>query len=74
MKLLRTFVDFFRESQNALKNGISLNTIRAMPIIPRLIRAKSTILNEKLEDLDLLHDEMMTTFGKLSSKEVKVVA
>ncbi len=74
MKLLRTFVDFFRESQNALKNGISLNTIRAMPIIPRLIRAKSTILNEKLEDLDILHDEMMTMFGNLLSKEVKVVA
>ncbi|MCP8311931.1 MAG: V-type ATP synthase subunit A [Candidatus Methylarchaceae archaeon HK02M1] len=74
MKLLRIFVDFYRESQNALKNGVSLNTIRAMPIIPKLIRAKSTVLNEKLEDLDQLHNEMMISFGKLLTKEVKVVA
>lgn len=74
MKLLRIFVEFYRESQNALKNGVSLNTIRAMPIIPKLIRAKSTVLNEKLEDLDLLYNEMMMAFGKLLTKEVKVVA
>ncbi|MCP8318229.1 MAG: V-type ATP synthase subunit A [Candidatus Methylarchaceae archaeon HK01B] len=74
MKLLRIFVEFYRESQNALKNGVSLNTIRAMPIIPKLIRAKSTVLNEKLEDLDQLHNEMMISFGKLLTKEVKVVA
>ncbi|MCP8309097.1 MAG: V-type ATP synthase subunit A [archaeon] len=74
MKLMRLFVDYHREAQNALGNGIPLEVIRGMPIIPKLIRAKFTITNEKLEDLDKLREEMMLAFRKLmAAEEAKVV-
>ncbi|MCP8319944.1 MAG: V-type ATP synthase subunit A [archaeon] len=74
MKLMRLFVDYHREAQNALGNGVPLEVIRGMPIIPKLIRAKFTITNEKLEDLDKLREEMMLAFRKLmAAEEAKVV-
>ena len=74
MKLMRLFIDYYREAQNALNSGIPLEVIRSMPIIPKLIRAKSTIPNEKLEDLDKLRGEMMAAFRKLIvTEEAKVV-
>jgi V/A-type H+-transporting ATPase subunit A len=69
MKLMRLFVDYHREALNALNNGIALEVIRGMPIIPKLIRAKSTIPNDRLEDLDKLHEEMIAAFRKLMTKE-----
>jgi len=75
MKLMRLFVDYHREAQNALNSGIPLEVIRGMSIIPKLIRAKFTILNEKLDDLDKLREEMIEAFRKLMvAEEAKVVA
>lgn len=70
MKLLRLFVDFYRWAQNALKSGVPLETVRAMPIIPKLVRAKSTIPNQALEGLDKLRVEMIAAFEKLLTGEV----
>ncbi|MCP8307396.1 MAG: V-type ATP synthase subunit A [archaeon] len=69
MRLLRLFVDFYRWAQNALKSGTPLEAVRAMHIIPKLVRAKSTIPNENLEGLDKLREEMMATFEKLLTAE-----
>ena len=61
-ELLRIFVDFHEKALQSLKNGTSLNDIRAMPIIPKLLRAKFEIKNEEVEKLTLLRDEIQKTF------------
>lgn len=69
MKLARLFVEYYKEALNTLNRGVPLEVIRGMPIIPKLIRAKFTIPNDKLEDLDKLHEEMIAAFKKLVVEE-----
>ncbi len=75
VKLVKLMVKFYKEAQKALKAGAPLADIRAMPIIPSLLKAKFEIPEEqlnKLEDLDKQIDEQ---FRKVvSGEEVKVVA
>ncbi|HEX2557852.1 MAG TPA: V-type ATP synthase subunit A, partial [Nitrososphaera sp.] len=55
VKLVKLMVKFYKEAQKALKAGAPLADIRAMPIIPSLLKAKFEIPEEqlnKLEDLD----------------------
>jgi V/A-type H+-transporting ATPase subunit A len=75
VKLVKLMVKFYKEAQKALKAGAPLADIRAMPIIPSLLKAKFEIPEEqlnKLEDLDKQIDEQ---FRKVvGGEEVKVVA
>ncbi|MEM4312396.1 MAG: V-type ATP synthase subunit A [Nitrososphaerales archaeon] len=71
VKLLRLFVDFYKEALNALRNGIKLSELRAMEIIPRLLRAKFEIREEELNRIDALREEMLESFKKMMEKEVK---
>ncbi|MBI2184698.1 MAG: V-type ATP synthase subunit A [Thaumarchaeota archaeon] len=73
-KLLSLYADFHREAMNALKSGVALSQIRAMPIIAKLIRSKFAVPNEKLELLEELGKDMVEGFRKMSAQEVKVVA
>jgi V/A-type H+-transporting ATPase subunit A len=79
VKLVKLMVKFFKEAQKALKAEVSLADIRAMPIIPQLLKAKFDIPEDqlaKLADLDKQVDEEFRKLGSASSKseEVKVVA
>jgi V/A-type H+-transporting ATPase subunit A len=65
VKLLRLFVDFYNEALNALRSGISLRSIRAMEIIPKLLRAKFEIPSEEHHKLDELREELFKAFKKL---------
>jgi V/A-type H+-transporting ATPase subunit A len=65
MKLLRILVSFYRESQNALKQGTPLSMIRKMEIIPKVARAKSVIPSDNLEGFEKLNEEMNLEFKKL---------
>jgi V/A-type H+/Na+-transporting ATPase subunit A len=75
VKLVKLMVKFYKEAQKALKTGAPLADIRAMPVIPSLLKAKFEVPEEqlnKLEDLDKQIDEQ---FRKVvSGEEVKVVA
>jgi V/A-type H+-transporting ATPase subunit A len=74
MKLLRILVSFYRESQNALKQGTPLSMIRKMEIIPKVVRAKSVIPNDNLEGFEKLNEEMNLEFKKLlETQEEKVI-
>jgi V/A-type H+-transporting ATPase subunit A len=78
VKLVKLMVKFFKEAQKALKAEVSLADIRAMPIIPQLLKAKFDIPEDqlaKLADLDKQVDEEFRKLGSGSkSEEVKVVA
>jgi V/A-type H+-transporting ATPase subunit A len=68
VKLVRLMVKFYKEAQKALKAGMPLADIRALPIIPALLKAKFEVPEEqlnKLEDLDKMIDQQ---FGKAGSE------
>jgi len=74
IRQLRLLVDFHREALSALRSGVPLADIRAMPIISKIIRAKYEIPSDELERLDALHEEMLKAFQDLrESHEVKMV-
>jgi V/A-type H+-transporting ATPase subunit A len=71
--LLKLFVEFYQEALKALRSGVGLDTIRAMSIIPKLLRAKFEIRNEEVEKLETLREEMLNEFQKIGAMEVKTV-
>jgi V/A-type H+-transporting ATPase subunit A len=71
--LLKLFVEFYQEALKALRAGVGLDTIRAMSIIPKLLRAKFEIRNEEVEKLETLREEMLNEFQKIGAMEVKTV-
>lgn len=74
LKQVRLMVQFYKNAQMALKEGISLVDIRAMPIITSLLKAKFEITDEEVSKLDNLEKEMAEQFSKLGRREeVKVV-
>jgi V/A-type H+/Na+-transporting ATPase subunit A len=79
VKLVKLMVKFYKEAQKSLKTGTQLADIRAMPIIPALLKAKFEIPEEqlaKLDDLDKQIDEQFrkAAGGVTMTEEAKVVA
>jgi V/A-type H+-transporting ATPase subunit A len=71
--LLKLLVEFYQEALKALRAGVGPDTIRAMSIIPKLLRAKFEIRNEEVEKLETLREEMLSEFQKIGAMEVKTV-
>ena len=78
VKLVKLMVKFHKEALKALKAGAPLADIRAMPIIPSLLKAKFEIPEEELNKLDDLDKQIDDQFRKVSGgssvEEAKVVA
>lgn len=78
VKLVKLMVKFYKEAQKALKAGTSLADIRAMPVIPSLLKAKFEIPEEQLNKLDDLDKQIDSQFQKAAggamTAEAKVVA
>ncbi|HEU4605272.1 MAG TPA: V-type ATP synthase subunit A [Nitrososphaera sp.] len=79
VKLVKLMVKFYKEAQKALKAGTPLADIRAMPIIPSLLKAKFEIPEEQLNKLDDLDKQIDSQFQKAAggaamTEEAKVVA
>jgi V/A-type H+-transporting ATPase subunit A len=74
VQLVKLMVKFYKEAQKALKAGVSLADIRAMPIIPALLKAKFEIPEEQLSKLADLDKQIDKQFGSAAEAEVKVVA
>lgn len=70
LKMLRLVVDFHKEAVKALREGVALADIRAMSVIPRILRARFEVTDDKLDELDILHEEMINEFKALERKEV----
>jgi V/A-type H+/Na+-transporting ATPase subunit A len=74
LKLVRLMVRFYKESIKSLKEGAMLADIRAMPIIPSLLKAKFEIPDDQIMKLDDLDKQMTDQFRKVvSHEEVKAV-
>src|ERR671924_1780853 len=74
LKQVRLMVQFYKNAQMALKEGISLVDIRAMPVITSLLKAKFEITDEEVSKLDNLEKGMAEQFSKLGQREeVQVV-
>jgi V/A-type H+/Na+-transporting ATPase subunit A len=74
LKQVSLMVQFYKNAQRVLKEGISLVDIRAMPIITSLLKAKFEITDEEISKLDELEKTMADQFSKLTKpEEVKVV-
>ena len=72
LKLLQLMVEFHNEANKALKKGVSLADIRAMPMITRLLKAKFDVPDDQLEKLDELGNDVITHFRQLERElEVK---
>ncbi len=72
LKLLQLMVEFHNEANKALKVGVSLADIRAMPIITRLLKAKFDVADDQLEKLDELGNDVISHFRQLEEeREVK---
>ena len=79
VKMVKLMVKFYKEAQKSLKAGTQLADIRAMPIIPALLKAKFEIPEEQLAKLDDLDKQIDDQFRKIAggatiTEEAKVVA
>lgn len=74
LKQVSLMVQFYKNAQRVLKEGVSLVDIRAMPILTSLLKAKFEITDEEVSKLDELEKVMTEQFSKLTQpEEVKVV-
>lgn len=74
LKQVSLMVQFYKNAQRVLKEGVSLVDIRAMPIITSLLKAKFEITDEEVSKLAELEKTMADQFSKLTKpEEVKVV-
>jgi len=69
-KLLKLFVDFYKSGQSAIKEGISLADIRAMPIISGLLKARMDVPDDQLEKLEQLSQTMNEQFKNIEGVKV----
>jgi V/A-type H+-transporting ATPase subunit A len=60
-------VKFYSEAQKALKAGIPLADIRAMPIIPALLKSKFEIPEDQLNKFDELDKQINEQFHKATA-------
>jgi V/A-type H+-transporting ATPase subunit A len=67
VKLVKLMVKFYKEAQKALKTGTVLADIRAMPIIPALLKAKFEIPEDQLSKLETLDKQIDEQFSKQAS-------
>lgn len=74
LKQVRLMVQFYKNSQKALRDGVSLVDIRAMPVITSLLKAKFEVTDEEVSKLNTMEQEMNDQFSKLGQREeVKVI-
>ena len=74
LKLVKLMVRFYKESLKSLKEGAILADIRAMRIIPSLLKAKFEIPDDQVRKLDDIDKQMTEQFRKVvTHEEVKAV-
>jgi V/A-type H+-transporting ATPase subunit A len=67
VKLVKLMVKFYKEAQKALKAGTPLADIRAMPVIPALLKAKFEIPEDQLAKLEDLDKQIDRAFNRTES-------
>ncbi len=69
-KLMQLLVNFYREGQQAIKEGATLTDIRAMPIIGSILKARMDVKDDEMPKLDQLENDMQKQFKKITGVKV----
>jgi V/A-type H+-transporting ATPase subunit A len=69
-KLMKLLVQFYREGQQALKEGASLVDIRAMSTIGDALKARMEIKDDEMAKLDQLSQKMTEQFKSITGVKV----
>ncbi len=64
-RLLRTMLDFYQLGQDAIQAGVGLADIRAMPVVPDMVKARMSIADESTAKFDEIDKDVAAQFGKL---------
>ena len=64
-KIMNLLLSFYHKGQDALKNGAELRDIRALEVVSAMIKARMTIPDDALNELDKISDDIDEQFGTL---------
>jgi V/A-type H+-transporting ATPase subunit A len=67
MKLL---VDFYKNGQQALKEGTALSDIRELGVVTRLLKARMDVKDDEMPKLEQLDKDMQEQFKAISGVKV----
>jgi len=65
VKLLRTIIHFHRRAAALIEKGCPVVRVREMPIIPKLLRLKSIVPNDRADELDKVLEEINHQMNEL---------
>jgi V/A-type H+-transporting ATPase subunit A len=65
VKLLRAIIEFHRQAAALIQEGRPVVTVRELPIIPKLLRLKSIVPNDRAEELDTVIEEISHQINEL---------
>ena len=69
-KLLKLVVDFYKLGQQSLKEGTPLASIRELPVVTSLLKARMDIKDDEMPKLDQLENDMKEQFKNISGVKV----
>jgi V/A-type H+-transporting ATPase subunit A len=69
-KLMKLLVEFYKQGQQALKDGAALADIRAMPVISTLLKARMEIKDDEMDKLDKVQMEIVEQFKNVTGVKV----
>lgn len=69
-KLLKLLVDYYKNGQNALKEGTSLDDIKNLPIQSTLLKARMDVKDDEITKLDHLEELMQEQFKGIMGVKV----
>jgi len=68
IRLLELVLYFHDRGMAIVKRGAPINLIHDLPVVDRIIRAKSTVTNEALEGFDVIQKEIDEQMGQLDAE------
>jgi V/A-type H+-transporting ATPase subunit A len=69
-KLMKLLVDFYKQGQQALKDGAALSDIRAMPVIGTLLKARMAVKDDEMDKLEKVQTEISDQFKSITGVKV----
>ena len=64
-KIMSLLLSFYHKGQDALKNGAELQDIRALGVVSDMIKARMSIPDDAMNELDKISDDIDEQFGTL---------
>ena len=69
-KLMKLCVDFYKNGQQALKEGAALSDIRELGVVSSLLKARMDVKDDEMPKLDQLDKDMQEQFKSISGVKV----